>query len=202
MKTILRVIVTVVALGSGLAHAGPVLLASVNFDVDTQLQSGDRVGFVLQLLDVDDNFNFLGPPLGGASSDVRQGPSVFWDDGSAGVLEFTPGMNPEFNAFATLISDGIDDSLIVFWHWEEDGGFGGNGALESQMFGLDTDLVGNVVELVRLTVHEVSIEPLGVDLQSVRTSVTYDFIGVAIPEPATLVLLLSAGVIKSIGRRV
>ena len=172
------------------ASAGPVLLASFDFAVDTEMQAGNRVGFVLQLLDVDNDLGFLGPPLGGISSDVRLGPAVFWDDGETGVLEFTSSINPEFDAFASLVSDGIDDSLIVFWQWEEDGGFGGNGALESQMFGLDPDLIGNVLELVRLTVHEVSLDPVGEDMVAIRTRVTYDFLGSPIPEPGTLVLLM------------
>ena len=125
---------------------------------------------------------------------------MFWDDGENGVLEFAPSINPDFDAFASLISDGIDDSLIVFWNWEDGGGFGGNGALESQMFGLDSDLVGNVLELVRLTVHEVSLDPVGGDMVSVRTRVTYDFLGSPIPEPGTLLLLASVGMVKLMRR--
>lgn len=184
----------------GVTSAGPVLLASFDFAVDTEIHAGNRIGFVLQLLDVDNDLGFLGPALGGMSSDVRLGPAMFWDDGETGVLEFTPSINPEFDAFASFIADGIDDSLIVFWRWEDDGGFGGNGALESEMFGLDPDLVGNVLELVRLTVHEVSLEPLGVDLLSIRTRVTYDFLGSPVPEPGTLLLLASVGMVKMMGR--
>ena len=174
----------------GAASAGPVLLASFDFAVDTEIQAGNRIGFVLQLLDVDNDLGFLGPALGGITSDVRLGPAVFWGDGQTGVLEFTPSMNAEFDAFASFIADGIDDSLIVFWRWEDDGGFGGNGALESQMFGLDPDLVGNVLDLVRLTVHEVSVDPVGEDIVGIRTRVTYDFLGSPIPEPGTLALLV------------
>ncbi len=202
MRRIEQMTIVALLVACGIARAGPVLLTSFDFGVDTEIQAGNRIGFVLQLLDVDNDLRFLGPPLGGMGSDVRLGPAVFWDDGETGVLEFTPSTNPEFDAFASLISDGIDDSLIVFWHWEDDGGFGGNGALESQMFGLHPDLIGNMVELVRLTVHEVSLEPLGVDLLSVRTRVTYDFLGSAVPEPTTLVLLVSAAVINSIGRHI
>lgn len=195
MRRISRIAIVVLLVSCGIVRGGPVLLGSFDFGVDTEMQPGNRIGFVLQLLDVDNDLRFLGPGLGGIGSDVRLGPAVFWDDGETGVLEFTRSTNPDFDAFASFVTDGIDDSLIIFWRWEDDGGFGGNGALESEMFGLDPDLIGNMLELVRLTVHEVSLEPLEPDLFSVGTRVTYDFVGTPIPEPTTVTLLAGAVVI-------
>lgn len=200
MKIRLQITVVVFLLSCGVAQAGPVLLASFDHGVDGELPPDNRIGFVLQLLDFDNNLGYLGPPLGGATADVRDGPMVFWEDGETGVLEFTSGADPEFDAFAHFLTDGVDDVLIVFWQWEDDGGFGGGGAFESQMFGHDTDLVGNTLDLIRLTVHEVSIEPSGGNLVSVSTRVTYDFLGSPVPEPATLVLFVLGGLITLTGR--
>lgn len=177
---------------SAASYAGPVLVGTFDFDAyDVVVPGGTRVGFALQLLD---EFSvFREPPLGATRIDGRLQPDVFWDDGASGVLEFTPTENPEFAAFAGLVTDGVDDSLLVHWYWEDDGGYAGWGLLESQTFGLESDLVGNSLELIRLTVHEASLEPLDGGLLSATVHVTYDFLGSPIPEPATSLLFSAAG---------
>lgn len=182
------------------ALAGPVSLGSLDFGSHAELPGGTRVGFALQLSDVHDYSMFPDPPLGAMCIGRGLQSTAFRDHGESGVLEFTPTTHPEFDAFASFVTDEIDDSLVVLWHWEDDGGYGGHGLLESQRFGLESDLVGSDLELIRLTVHEVSFEPLEEDLVSVHTRVTYDFLGAPIPEQGTIILLVCAPVINSIGR--
>lgn len=178
-----------VFLSSGIVQAAPVLIGSFDFDVDTDVPVGSRFGFVLQMLDADNNFLEIGPPLGGVGHDVRLGPEVFWGNGESGVRLFTPNTHSAFDAFAELLTDGIDDSLIVFWQWEDDGGFGGNGKFESEFFGDPQGLAGHTLDAIQLTVREVSIGPHGVDYQHVSIRTTYDFFGTPVPEPATIILL-------------
>ncbi len=66
------------------ASAGPVLIGALDFEVDTEVPIGSRFGFVLQMLDADNNFVEIGPPLGGVGGDLRFGPEVFWGDGESG----------------------------------------------------------------------------------------------------------------------
>ncbi len=182
------------------ARAGPVSLGSFDFGSHAELPGGTRVGFALGILDFDDHPMFPDPPLGALRIGRGLQPTAFWDHGESGVLEFTPTTDPEFEAFASFVTDGIDEYLVVLWYWEDDGGYGGHGLLESQRFGLESDLVGSDLELIRLTVHEVSFEPLEEDLVSVHTRVTYDFLGAPIPEQGTIILLVCAPVINSIAR--
>lgn len=166
-------------------NAGPVLLASFDFTVDTQIPRTDRVGFVLQFLEADNNFLNIGPAVGGLTDDFRLGPSLFWKTGETGGLEFDASTTQDFDVFANLLTDGIDDSLLVFWRWERDGGFAGKGDLESEILGLRPDLFGNTIERIRMSVNDIFIDPIDPFMSSVRVRVTYDFEGTPIPEPST-----------------
>lgn len=191
MRRISRITLLAGLVSCGAAWAGPVLLGSFDFDAQVELPVGTRVGFALALLDLDTSLILPDPPLGGLRIDRGVQPTMFWGNGESGVLEFTSATDPGFDDLASFVTDGIDDSLVVFWNWRDGGAYEGYGLRESQRFGLESDLVGNDIDLIRLTVHEVSLDPLGGDLVSVQTHVTYDFYGSPIPEPATLVLLMA-----------
>ncbi len=104
------------------ARAGPVSLGSFDFGSHAELPSGTRVGFALHLLDLDDYSMFPGPPLGAMRIGRGLQPTAFWAHGESGALEFTPTTDPEFDAFASFVTHGIDDSLVVLWYWEDDRG--------------------------------------------------------------------------------
>jgi len=190
MKRISQIAAMMILASGAAAQAEPVLLGSFDYRLDDVLIEEAQIGFVLQHTDVGGILAVDGPPLGGMSDDVRLGPSIFWEDGESGVLEFTSSSDPRFDEFTNLLTDGVDDSLIVFWEWIIGDGFGGNGALESELFGLDTDLIGNDIELIRLTVHEVSIGPFMPGNLPVAFDVTYDFFGTPVTEPSTTILLI------------
>jgi len=200
MKRISPITMVVILATSAAVQAEPVLVGSFDFGLDGVLIEETQIGFVLQLLDVDNNSLFLGPPLGGLSDDIRQGPSKFWEDGESGVLEFTSASDPLFDEFTSLLTDGVDDSLLIYWRWMVDGGFGGSGNLESELLGLDTDLFGNDIDLIRLTVHDVSIGPFVPGDLPVAFDVTYEFFGTPVPEPASFILLF-VGAIAAFSKR-
>jgi hypothetical protein len=179
----------IVAVPANDARADPVSLASFDFTVDTQIPRTDQIGFVLQFLDADNNFLFIGPAVGGLTNDVRLGPSLFWKSGETGDLEFNESNTEDFSIFTELLTDGVDDSLLVFWRWERDGGFEGGGRLESETFGLP-GLFGNAIRQIRMSVNEVFISPVDPFVSDVRVNVTYEFEGNVIPEPSTVALLL------------
>ncbi|MBU0716609.1 MAG: hypothetical protein KJ749_00030 [Planctomycetes bacterium] len=187
MRRTLQIMLVVTLASCGMAHAGPVLLAY--FDQTSGVASAGtapppehRAQFVLELTPYP---AVLGP---------RVGLGVFWEDGDSGVFDFTAETDNGFVGFADFATNGIDDwlmDLILF----PGGGGGGGGAPESVRLGTSPDLSGYRLALVRLIVHDVTIESFSPedqpDLEGTRVlgHLTYEFYGTVIPEPTTLCLL-------------
>lgn len=198
MKRISCITLVAILVSCGFARAGPVLLASLD-EISGISSSGTgpppepRVQFVLEL---SPHPTVLGP---------RVGLGVFWEDGDTGVVDFTPETDDGFVGFAGFATNGIDDwltDLIIF----QDGGGGGGGAPESVRLLMSPDLVGYQLDFLRLLVHDLTIEEFSPedrpDLHGIRVlaNLTYEFYRTPIPEPGTLMFLISAGMVKSIGR--
>lgn len=167
--------------------AGPILLAS--FDATSGVASAGtgpppehRVQFVLELTAYPD---VLGS---------RVGMGVFWEDGESGVVDFTPETDNGFLGFADLATNGINDwliDLIIF----PGGSGGGGGAPESVRLGTSPDLIDYQLDVIRLVVHDVTIEQFSPknnpDLEGTRVlgHLTYEFYGTVVPEPTTITVL-------------
>lgn len=200
MKAILRMVVVAVALGSGFARAGPVLLGS--FDAvpngGSASEADPRLEFILQLPTTVPPTEFFG---------LGMGRDIFWQDRDLGTAYFDASNDPAFESFAFHATDGLDDQFIL-WPLFPSGGGDGNLGTESELFGVSPDLVGNTVEYVKLTVFDVRLDPwipdpdTHPDIQGFEflAFVRYDFYGSAIPEPVTLVFLVSGGIVNVIGR--
>lgn len=194
-------LITVVAfiVSSGIARAGLVLLATHDVQGGGGVAPQDemRVQFVLELL-VQDSF----PP------GARLGTGIFWRDGDSGTVDFAPQTDPDFLFLAALATNGVNDDYFIYTSWP-DGTGGAGGGVESRLFGHNPhageppDLVGYELELIKLTVDNLDFEPWPGDDGDgyfVHVDLRYEFFGSVIPEPATLVFLIWAGMIKSIGR--
>jgi|CXWL01.1.fsa_nt_gi hypothetical protein len=175
------------------AYAGPVLLAAFDNHVhgpgyvfpETQVQ------FILELV--------------GSEDYVDLGTGYYWSDGDTGTIDLTPSTDPGFPLFAELITNGVDDRLgdgIIWTHQ----GYGGGvlyDALESDILGLTPDLTGSRLDFVRLIVRSVEFEPEIMPDDRIGYRVNYDltfqFYGVAVPEPSTLFCILG-GLAAILGR--
>lgn len=192
MRIHLQITAVVFLLSCGVACAGPVLLASWDETAGHAsaatggVPNDPRVQIVLEL---SQGVSILGP---------RLGTGLFWEDGDHGTVDFTSATTGEFDAFATMATNGVDDAISQWlaFPW---GGDGGGTAYESWRYGVSPDLIGNEIELVRLIVHDVSIEypwipPDYPDLEGIKVlaELTYEFYGTPIPEPCVAYLLISA----------
>lgn len=187
MRRISHITAVSVLASCAMVHAGPVLLAS--FDLTSGVGSAGtgpppehHAQFVLELR----------PFIIGDGP--RIGLGLFWEDGDSGVADFTLETDSGFSGFADLATNGIDDWLVDLILFPDGGGSGG-GAPESVRLGTSPDLIGYQLDVVRLIVHDVTIEPWSpkdspeLDGTRVLAHLTYEFYGTVIPEPATLSLL-------------
>lgn len=118
---------------------------------------------------------------------VSIGRSVLWESGDTGVAEFALDSDPDFGPFVQKLTNGIDDHLGVLILLPGSGA-NGRGALESAFQLGQPDLAGNRIDLIRLTVHKLSLTPWN-DGTTAEFDLTWDIIGAPIPEPSSLVLL-------------
>ncbi len=186
-KVIIAGILLLLTSGGGFAFADdPVLLATYEFWTNGggAPQSDSCVELTLQLTPQH-------PPVEyrGLGSDL----GLFWEDGDQGSFDYDANNDSEFNEFATLASNGIDDVVILSTMFPNGGGKGNIGT-ESELFGAAPDLVGFDLEMVRLIVEEVQIDPWIPDpvnypqLTGFKYNVfgKYEFYGHIVPEPCSL----------------
>ena len=107
---------------------------------------------------------------------------------------------PGFEEMRALLSNGIDDWLVIFEKGPDDSG-GGENFYESQMenyFGTVPDFTGSDITSISLTVNDLFWEyPVSIpgdpELGEIWNYVEYDLTvsieGIPIPEPATVLLL-------------
>ena len=129
-------------------------------------------------------------------------PDTFPADISSAV---SVGNDPDFSVFTELMTDGIDQ-FIISGAWNERLGVlsvGGTGGLESANLQLlvpsfGPDLTGYTVErITQVMTVDIQIpgsDPFGDGVWTdLSMSGAYEFYGTPIPEPTTLVVLLTAG---------
>jgi hypothetical protein len=134
------------------------------------------------------------PPL--YYTPVGQGHAA-WNDGESGWFDITPYSEPTFGELASVLTNGVDDNLMLMSHMIGSDGEGGTGHRESFFFGSGHDLAGNQLDFVRLdvsSVHIWTIDP-ATQWQGWTADVTYEFWGEPIPEPATMSLLVFGSVL-------
>jgi hypothetical protein len=131
------------------------------------------------------------PPLYYAP--IGQGHAA-WNDGESGWFDITPYSEPAFGELSSILTNGVDDNLMLMSHMIGSDGEGGTGHRESFFFGSGHDLAGNQLDFVRLDVSNVhiwTIDPT-TQHQAWTADVTYEFWGMPLPEPATVLPLLLA----------
>ncbi len=132
------------------------------------------------------------------SDAVYFGLGVFWADGESGIVDFTSDTDPNFEEFATRLTDGVDE-LVAPLALDVDNVGTGSVALESEWGFGSPDLVGNSLDFIRLIVDDVRVEPWepepGVEGFLADVDFTFQFWGTPIPEPSTLMLLMVGCVI-------
>jgi hypothetical protein len=111
----------------------------------------------------------------------------------------SPVTSPHFDLFASLLTSGTDDFLIIWVHFPDIvGGSGGTGSLESQWLNKfiqteTADFYGWQVTEISLTINSLTIDTPGSNPNGdgIWTDYVYDvtFTIYGIPEPATLLLL-------------
>ena len=196
--------IVAVVLMAGAASAGPVLLGS--FDryggsgstgiTDPRVQLGINV---LSINDLPDS----------VSLDMILFSDSFLEDGGSGTFEFDRDNSVLFSEFADLLTNGVDDRVGLLSIWSGFGHVGIQGHFESFFFDRDIpagevpDFVGYELDFIRLVIRSVDIEPVtiqGLDGYLAIFDYTYEFHGTPIPEPGTLLLLVSGGMLNLIGR--
>jgi hypothetical protein len=135
--------------------------------------------------------DFESPVNPGHPEDLGQ--QAYWQDQSSGSYDFNSGNSPEFADLVQILTNGIDDEIVLLTHIEFYGG-GGEGMLESEWGFGNPDLAGNQIDFIRLVVHDLSIQPYsnppyGEGLQW-NSHITWEFWGTPLPEPASAFLLL------------
>jgi len=185
MRTLILTAGVLLGTCTGAAQAAPELLASYYAEVENGFaESHDRVEFSLM-------WDRGGPPNWVF---FGRGEGPFWLEGETGTYTYTPDNTINFHEFMALLTDDVSDQL-TFWSLFPDGDGQGLHRWESEVFGTDTDLVGNYIDHVCYHVHDVSFWEDGMYWCS--TAVTWEF---WTPEPASLSLLM-LGVALVIPRR-
>lgn len=119
---------------------------------------------------------------------------AWWSDGESGSYDITPTNEATFGEFSSILTNGINDHLMLLTGIQGTEGDGGTVRTEAGLFPTGHDLIGNQLDFVRLDVSNVHIWTIDPDLQwqGWSADVTYEFWGEPIPEPATALLLLPA----------
>jgi hypothetical protein len=140
------------------------------------------------------------PPLYYAP--IGQGQAA-WNDVESGWFDITPSNEPLFGDLVSILTNGVDDNLMLMSHMIGSNGEGGTGHCESFFFDSGHDLAGNQLDFVRLDVSNVhiwTIDP-AVQWQGWTADVTYEFWGTPLPEPATTLPILLAALLWRRGRQ-
>ena len=96
--------------------------------------------------------------------------------------------DPDFDAFSTMFTDGVTQT-IAFDAWVDNGFGGGWGGAESQLFsGTTPDAVGYVIERYDVIINELTMTPIEWGTHC-AFNYTFQAYGSPIPEPATSALL-------------
>jgi len=169
------------------AEAAPILLANYNQAWPAGPSGApptDRVEFPLAHLRLGEVFPFT------------IGQDVSWFDGQPGSVVLHASNDSNFLEMAERLTDGLDEELFSMLFAGSSGV--GSPQSESIQHGIAPDLIGNEIEYIRLNVYEISIVPFvhpqfGPRIQ-ISASVSYEFWGKPVPEPASLALLCIAGI--------
>jgi len=88
------------------------------------------------------------------------GYGLFHLNGDAKTYNFTPANGPAFAHVARLLTNGIDDSMAIYYTSNLGGGAGSYG-YESGLLGAKPDLLGNVTDSIALVIHDLHISHQG-----------------------------------------
>jgi len=165
------------------ARAEPILLAS--FDAIERGAGAPETDERIQIVLRNAFFPHFEP--------VDLGDGYWWTSGQSGTAVFTSKNTESYDAIAERLTDGIDQFLTTLV-LAPNGGAGG-GFFESRRLGSSPDLIGNTLELIRLIVHDVTINPWESPVggtQGIEWSVdmTYEFWGIPVPELDSAMLLV------------
>lgn len=184
-----RCLVIAICLAQRVATGSPILLATFDtYDSGGGAPESDpRIEFVLQLPTAFPPTDFFG---------LGQDRNIFWNDRELGTAYFNATNDPAFDLFALHATDGIDDRFMLWTRFPSGGGNGRLG-VESELFGLSPDLVGNRLDYVKLTVFDVRFEPWVPDPETFPDIqgyeylgfVRYEFYGTPVPEPEAFAIL-------------
>ncbi len=125
----------------------------------------------------------------GSSLPLGRPEAPWWRDGETGSFDFTPGTATNFAAFASGITDGqlggvyfrhmvTGDDEALFAYKDEF-------LLESDLFGTASDLVGFDITRIRMVLHAMDFYVDTDGRQHSEATLTWEFYGNPIPEPAT-----------------
>lgn len=117
-----------------------------------------------------------------------------WENGFSGSADLTDALDYEpffhFTRMVESITDGMSEPMFFYgsaWNCNQiltPSPF----IMEAMVFQTPTDLIGNNIDFIRLTVNDLGIDQMG-EMSHYSLSVSYEFWGTPVPEPATLVLL-------------
>jgi len=88
------------------------------------------------------------------------GYGLFHPDGDAKTYNFTPANSPAFAYVASLLTNGINDSMAIYYTSNLGGGSGSYGS-ESGLLRAKPDLLGNVTDSIALVIHDLHISQQG-----------------------------------------
>lgn len=176
-----------VSIGASPSVAGAILLASYDYHIESGGAPLDtpQAEFIIQLAVAIWEPHPTLRALGGG---------IFWGDGDSGTRVFTSQGSSQFSGFQDHATNGIEE-IAKLWNLDAGGGGASFPIGESSLYGVSSDLIGNDLTEVRLTVHSIHFEPFepipGLRGYTYVTDITWSFHGVPVPEPATMMLLIA-----------
>jgi hypothetical protein len=133
----------------------------------------------------------------GATKRFGQYEHVFWQDGASGSYDFTPALTADFGDLAYVITNGHDDQLGLLMY--DSSTLCDGDILAESEWGLGhPDLAGNPIDLIRLVVHDLSVQPwypFGKNGLIWNGHISWEFYGTPTPEPAAVVLMFGAALL-------